>query len=1552
MCQRTFAVIDSRSFRLSLSYFLALSSALLLPLQAGTPADRTIYLLQEKTDPSQTQYPVAPLGMIPGAARIAVSGAGRHILVVTESGTVWAWGANDHGQLGIGDTKEAAGWRQVPGLAGIVEVAAGTSHSLALDRDGVVWAWGANLSGQLGDGTLLSRAAPGKVAGLAGITSIAAGPECSAARAEDGSVTVFGTECTGAPSHALQLRPTRVPGLRMDGPITVEGGKIQPALAATGAVKWPGLLQLQREIQWAPAGITLAESGWPVQRRVPEGIVVDLSAGWAVSWIEGPPLATSTLATAGTADVMATGIRTASAPDLSVALTAGVPFRVTGMAGYVVTITNTGDAATSGPITVTDTLPAGLTPGGGAGTGWTCQTAGQTITCTTQGSLAPAGTSVLFVTASAAQSAYPSVSNTVSVDTPGDGNAANNTATLVQAVAAKPLGAFAAGEAHSVRLASDGTVWTAGSNFYGQLGDGTRTDHSVPGRVNGLSGGVAVAAAISLSHAVQSDGTVWSWGHNYVGQLGDGSYADHSTPVQVVGLASAVSVSAYGHHSLALQRDGRVWAWGLNSSGQLGDGTTFNRPTPVAVTSLTVVVAIAAGTVHSLALRSDGTVWGWGSNGYGQSGGNLVGTSPVKVAGMSGAIAIAAGDLHSLALASDGTVWAWGNNECGALGDGTTTGRRSPVAVTGLTGVVAITAGYCESMALKQDGSVWMWGRTAASTVPVQVSGITNAVSIAISGPSTAPFFFVLRGDGSALGWGGNQSGQLGNGAPVSRSVPKRVNGLVGVKQVSTRDYSVLAVKEDGTVWGWGLNESGQTGDQTTESPRALPVQATGLTQASSSAAGVNHSLVLEQDGTVLSWGFNEFPILGYPSGQFSLAPQTIPGLSNVIKIAAGSQHSFAIRNDQSLWVWGMNWYGENGDGTSQTGRESPIQVPGLTGVVDAAAGDNSSLAVTSDGRVWSWGQNSDNQLGDGTTTDRLSPVQVPGLTGMTAVSINYSAGLALKNDGTVWIWGTLHGGGMGDGTTSAKPTPVPVSGLSGIVAISAGAWHCLALKNDGSVWAWGKNDYGQVGDGTTVNRLVPVRVALPRAAVAISAGTNDNAVLLDDGTVATWGRSQYGQSGDGINPNTPLPALVLSPDAPDLAVAITDSGPAADGGMLVYAITVTNVGRSATSGTTTVTDVLPPGLAYVSATGSGWSCSAAAQVVTCMSPAALPAGASSVITLQATVLPEALPAITNAVEVSNASDGNYTNNFAGNPLPLISGTTAAISVTPPTGTGARQIFQAQFSGAAGYHDLRWVQLLFATAPDGGGQPFCFLHYDVQGNGFWLYSDVYGFFRGPVAPGLESAELQGSHCALNPSGSTAAGSGSTLALNLDVVFKAAATRNVYLRAMDLANYDTGWVQRGTWTQTETPLPTLTVSPGSGSGSSPGFAMTVPDTPGFGGIVTGWKQILIAAAPDGGGQPFCFVHYDEAGVKFWMYSSDLGFFVGPASPFTASNVLDSSACSVDPSNSYLQLFPGSRVLHVKVNLKPPMSGPKNLYLRTLGPLDRDTGWQAAGTWTVP
>ncbi|MGJ5818507.1 InlB B-repeat-containing protein [Paludibaculum fermentans] len=297
----------------------------------------------------------------------------------------------------------------------------------------------------------------------------------------------------------------------------------------------------------------------------------------------------------------------------------------------------------------------------------------------------------------------------------------------------------------------------------------------------------------------------------------------------------------------------------------------------------------------------------------------------------------------------------------------------------------------------------------------------------------------------------------------------------------------------------------------------------------------------------------------------------------------------------------------------------------------------------------------------------------------------------------------------------------------------------------------------------------------------------------------------------------------------------------------------------------------------------------------------------------------------------------------------------STIGVSPASGSGPEANFLATYEGSGGAQSLSWVQLLIAAAPDGGGQPFCFVHYDVQGGGFWLYSDIDGFFQGPVAPGDQGAALQGSSCALDPSLSYPSVNGARLTVHASVLFKTPGARNVYLRTMDASGADTGWVQQGSWTQEAMPPPTMLVSPTSGLGAEPLFRLSFynPYHASVYFAPVGWQQLLVAADPSGGGEPFCFVHYDRAGDELWMYSSDVGFFLGPVKPWTSSTVLDSSACSVGTALSG-PVLAGRKLqgLELQLSLKSVMRGLKKVYMRALDPLQLDSGWQFVGTHQVP
>jgi alpha-tubulin suppressor-like RCC1 family protein len=366
-------------------------------------------------------------------------------------------------------------------------------------------------------------------------------------------------------------------------------------------------------------------------------------------------------------------------------------------------------------------------------------------------------------------------------------------------IAAMPLSAqstWCRRDGHSIATDPSGKVYTWGWNTNGQLGNGTYTySYDVPVTVttSGVLSGktiTAVAGGEAHSIALTSDGTVYTWGHNFIGQLGNGNLTDSNVPVAVTGLSgkTITAVAGGGTHSIALASDGTVYTWGFNFYGQLGNGNNTNSNVAVAVTGLSgkTITAIAGGLNHSIALATDGTVYTWGDNFSGQlgNGTNNASNVPVAVTGLSGKTitAVAGGGVHSIALAPDGTVYTWGENYFGQLGNGTNTYSNVPVAVTGLSGktITAIAGGGLHSIALASDGKVYTWGynvfgqlgngTNTDSNVPVAVTGLSGETITAIA--SGKDHSFALASDGTVYTWGDNYYGQLGNGTNTDSNVP------------------------------------------------------------------------------------------------------------------------------------------------------------------------------------------------------------------------------------------------------------------------------------------------------------------------------------------------------------------------------------------------------------------------------------------------------------------------------------------------------------------------------------------------------------------------------------------------------------------------------------------------------------------------------------------------------------------------------------------------------------------------------------------------------------
>jgi uncharacterized repeat protein (TIGR01451 family) len=448
----------------------------------------------------------------------------------------------------------------------------------------------------------------------------------------------------------------------------------------------------------------------------------------------------------------------------------------------------------------------------------------------------------------------------------------------------------------------------------------------------------------------------------------------------------------------------RLLGWGKNNAGQLGDNSSLNRllPTPAVTTGVLAsrtVAALATGTAHSLALCTDGTLAAWGSNTHGELGNNsstdslapiAVRTLGTPLAGRT-VIAIAAGGNHNLALCSDGTLITWGLNYYGQLGDGTTTARPMAVAVhtagTALDGktVIAIAAGTNHNLALCTDGTLAAWGynfygqlgnnATAitapyGSLLPVKVSTSNTAISgkTIVSIATGERHSMALCSDGSIAAWGRNRNGQLGDDSTQDRKVPVMVvksgTPLSGktVTSIGAGAFHSMALCSDGTLATWGRNAEGQLGDGTLSDvdpygktkPAAVTTVGTPLLgrKVVSLIGGANHCLALCSDGTLTSWGDNDFGQLGNSTITANYQPSAVSAATlqpneRFVRIVGGPTvyHTLAWT---SVPVAEIAIF--DGSGITGTERQSGTGNAAFTGISTGSMSNAQTFTITNTG--------------------------------------------------------------------------------------------------------------------------------------------------------------------------------------------------------------------------------------------------------------------------------------------------------------------------------------------------------------------------------------------------------------------------------------------------------------------------------------------------------------------------------------------------------------------------------------------------------------------------
>lgn len=651
------------------------------------------------------------------------------------------------------------------------KIVVGGNHACALTDSGSAFCWGVNSAGQLGDGTRESRWTPTLVAGGHEFASIAAGYEYSCGVSTTGQAYCWGGL---AWSTGFYMAPSAIgQGLSFTQISIASGYGAHACGVTTAGVAYCWGSNLDGEI----GDGTNTTRGAPT--RVTGGLAfVQISAGYGFSCALTP---------SGTAYCWGRNDR-GQLGNGQTGSSIRAPSRVSG--GFTFRQISAADGAT-----------CAITTSGSPycwGSGWGAAPAPVADgTSFTEVTLSPTG---LACGVTAANAARCWARNLAPVDLSGslsflqiDGRRAGlfsyfcglATAgfhcwtwieTPAPILAALPLQQVAAGGEHTCGLRADGKAFCWGSNFSGEIGDGTTTQRLFGTEV---ASGQFTQLSSGWSHncGLTNSGAVRCWGSNHYGQLGDGSTSDRGVPTQVSGALTFVEVSTGSAHSCALTGAGTAYCWGSHEFGQLGDNSSTARATPTAVAGGVAFVKISAGTSHTCALTGGGIPFCWGRYGGVQQ------YVPTAVAGGPAFTDITSGDRYSCGLTSSGAAYCWGVNANGELGNANLTIHSTPTLVEGALTFARIRAG----------------------------NNFTCGVTIG----------------GHAYCWGWNGYGQLGDGGTLDRHVPTAVATSLTFEQIALGGNHACAARASGETYCWGANARGQLGDRTT-SAHLTPVAIAG----------------------------------------------------------------------------------------------------------------------------------------------------------------------------------------------------------------------------------------------------------------------------------------------------------------------------------------------------------------------------------------------------------------------------------------------------------------------------------------------------------------------------------------------------------------------------------------------------------------------------------------------------------------------------------------------------------------------------------------------------
>jgi alpha-tubulin suppressor-like RCC1 family protein len=1045
---------------------------------------------------------LVPIG---ASAGTAATGS-NHTIVRASDGTVWTWGANSSGQLGMGDTTLRKVPTQVTTLSDVTQVASGLNHNAALKSDGTVWTWGLNNYGQLGDGTTTLRKAPVQVLSLTGMVGIACGDYFCLAVKSNGTVWGWGYNGKGQLGDGTSTTPRKTP---VQSTVLTSVATISAGTNHSLAVKTEGTV-------WSWGSNSVGQLG------------------------NGTQSTTLTMAPTQVA-TLAPFTAVSASNNSSRALKSDGTVWAWGDNGNG----QLGDGTTENRLSPVPL--GGISSAAALGTGWLHTLATRsddtTVWAWGQGTSGQLGDGAMTLRTSPIQ--VPGLS-TIGAVSAGHGyhSVAVTTDGVVWAWGLNTAGQVGDGTTvqrnSPVALSEPNYNWLVATPTFSVAAGTYSVNQTVA---------LATATAGATIHYTTSGATPTTSDPSGTSVLVNRTMTLKARAVKAGRPSSNVAVAGYVLMPVAPAFSPVAGTYTTAQTVTITtstanayiryttDGTEPGRFSPIYSAPLVVNTTT---TVKATAFKNDGT---WTPSPtttatYTMNFGTLA--APTTSPGQGGymppvQVALGATNNATIRYTTDGTTPTTASSLYAApLTFDVTTTLKAKAFHPDYTASAETTAVYtmlvAETPTFTPDAGAYAGGQaiTIATTTPdatirytLNGADPTTLDPVIASGASVVVGDYTLKAAAFKTGYATSA---------VKAAVYNTTSNLHAGRIGAGRSHTAI-VKSDGTVWAWGADGVGQLGDGPSQpsTSRGIPGPTLSLTGVTAAAGGYDFTLALRTDGSVWAWGSNASGQLGDGTQVDQPAPFEVPTTRTYVGVAVGESHSLAVKADGTVYAWGSNSNGQLGDGTT-TLRTSPVQVPGLTGVVAVSAGRWHSHALKSDGTVWGWGYSGQGQVGDGYTIQRSAPAQVDGLTSITAIASSTSAGhtVALRADGSVWVWGSNAWGQAGDGGTLDHLTPARATSLpTSAIAIAAGDDHTLALAADGHVWAWGQGGSGQLGNGEANQSTVALQVSGPADIVALGASSSHSHALSSDGFVWSWGSGDAGTIGDGRRVNALTPTRV-----------------------------------------------------------------------------------------------------------------------------------------------------------------------------------------------------------------------------------------------------------------------------------------------------------------------------------------------------------------------------------------------------------------------------------------